>query len=141
MFSVGLGKTIQTISLFSLLQQRGEVKKPHLIIVPATGIYYYYYYSFAILSLGFVFQYTNLVLSSIFMLLIILIALENWVREFTVWSPSLRVAMYHGSLKEREALRYVSLHRSIHSHLSNLSFVDYFAFLLLLLSSVCYYYH
>lgn len=34
---MGLGKTIQTISLFSLLQQRGEAKKPHLIIVPATG--------------------------------------------------------------------------------------------------------
>lgn len=38
MISVGLGKTIQTIGLFSLLKQRGEVKKPHLIIVPATGL-------------------------------------------------------------------------------------------------------
>lgn len=38
-YVVGLGKTIQTIGLFSLLKQRAEVKKPHLIIVPATGIY------------------------------------------------------------------------------------------------------
>jgi SNF2 family DNA or RNA helicase len=34
---VGLGKTIQTIALFSLLKQKGEFKKPNLIIVPATG--------------------------------------------------------------------------------------------------------
>jgi len=65
---MGLGKTIQTISLLALLKQRIETKKPHLIIVPAT-------------------------------------ALENWVREFSVWCPSFKVSMYHGSAKERENIR------------------------------------
>jgi len=65
---MGLGKTIQTIAHFTLLKQRGENKKPHLVVVPAT-------------------------------------ALENWVREFATWSPSLVVHMYHGSTKERELLR------------------------------------
>jgi len=32
-------------------------------------------------------------------------ALENWVREFSSWSPGLVVHMYHGSTKERELLR------------------------------------
>eukprot|EP01117_Protostelium_nocturnum_P000961 TRINITY_DN1128_c0_g1_i6.p1 TRINITY_DN1128_c0_g1~~TRINITY_DN1128_c0_g1_i6.p1 ORF type:complete len:1774 (-),score=927.22 TRINITY_DN1128_c0_g1_i6:245-5566(-) len=32
-------------------------------------------------------------------------ALENWVREFSVWCPSLRVVMYHGTAKDRETLR------------------------------------
>jgi SNF2 family DNA or RNA helicase len=32
-------------------------------------------------------------------------ALENWVREFSEWCPSLNVSMYHGSAKEREQLR------------------------------------
>jgi SNF2 family DNA or RNA helicase len=35
--AVGLGKTIQTIALFALFKLTGEVKKPHLVIVPATG--------------------------------------------------------------------------------------------------------
>ncbi|PRP77583.1 SNF2-related domain-containing protein [Planoprotostelium fungivorum] len=32
-------------------------------------------------------------------------ALENWVREFKIWCPSLRVVMYHGTQKDREILR------------------------------------
>lgn len=32
--------------------------------------------------------------------------LSNWAREFDLWLPVLRVVHYHGSMKERESLRY-----------------------------------
>jgi SNF2 family DNA or RNA helicase len=79
---VGLGKTIQTVSLLALLKQKGEVKKPHLVVVPATGLI----------------EYFDILLNCF-------TALENWTREFTSWCPSLRITMYHGNAKEREALR------------------------------------
>lgn len=32
--------------------------------------------------------------------------LENWMREFTVWCPSLDILVYHGSQKDRRELKY-----------------------------------
>ncbi|KAL3200024.1 hypothetical protein MRX96_043643 [Rhipicephalus microplus] len=32
--------------------------------------------------------------------------LENWMREFTVWCPSLEILVYHGSQKDRRELKY-----------------------------------
>ena len=35
---MGLGKTIQTISFFALLKEKADMKKPHVVIVPATAL-------------------------------------------------------------------------------------------------------
>ncbi|KIY73104.1 hypothetical protein CYLTODRAFT_342981 [Cylindrobasidium torrendii FP15055 ss-10] len=62
-----LGKTIQVISFFAYLKEKGR-NGPHLIVVPSS-------------------------------------TLENWVREFERFVPSINVQTYYGSKDERMELR------------------------------------
>ena len=81
--SIGLGKTVQVISLLAHLKESGK-KGPHLIIVPCV-------YFRSGISLAY-----DLHSSS---------TLENWVREFGKFAPSLSVQTYYGGKDERPFLR------------------------------------
>jgi SWI/SNF-related matrix-associated actin-dependent regulator of chromatin subfamily A containing DEAD/H box 1 len=80
----GLGKTIQVISFFAHLKERGS-KGPHLVVVP------YVSSSDLFLSLP---QGQNR--SS---------TLENWCREFARFAPTISVQTYYAGKEDRPMLR------------------------------------
>ena len=64
---MGLGKTIQTISLFSYLIGEKGNDGPFLTVVPLTTI-------------------------------------NNWMEEFAMWAPEIRIIVYKGKKSERPIL-------------------------------------
>lgn len=49
--------------------------------------------------------------------------ITNWLREFDLWAPRLRVVPFNGEAKSREIIRsYELYHDSVKSHFTNLKF-------------------
>jgi len=87
-FVLGLGKTIQVISFFASLKERGN-KGPHLVVVP--------YVCHPIL------------LSSVAQDQCRSSTLENWCREFARFAPTISVQTYYAGKEERPLLRQTLL--------------------------------
>ena len=79
---MGLGKTCQVIAfLGGLLEKTGGRRGKHLVVVPSSTI-------------------------GTFLLLYLVLTVENWLREFKRFCPSLVVEPYYGDQKTRAELRY-----------------------------------
>jgi SWI/SNF-related matrix-associated actin-dependent regulator 1 of chromatin subfamily A len=127
---MGLGKTIQTIAFLAHLQLHESNFGPHLIVVPASSNDFIIFLCFLSLCSFFC---THSPISNLLLLLLsssstssssasfqlsiqlFLAAMVNWKNELQVWCPSLTVLVYHGSMKEREALQQQEMY-SLHRH-------------------------
>jgi len=80
----GLGKTIQVISFFAHLKEKGGLG-PHLVVVPCVLCCVY-----CLVLLTSRFRSSTL---------------ENWCREFARFAPSISIQTYYAGKEERSALR------------------------------------